>query len=280
MDVFDLNTFNWQEYVSLNFYFNIPNNYPEALEHFINIGCIYGLNYKFKNIQVLIYSAGKTGTASLKKSFDKILPSNYVFSLHNDEYMVYHNVNDIINCQRENKILMLCSYREPISQYISFFFQNIENKFGSSIDEILKLDIEVILQKIINDIYGDDWLVHPFLENDKKNFDNINIFDTAFDKNNGYQIFETERVKIILLKFDKIDKWQEIIRNNTIYSEFELISANLTIDKPVYDLYKKVLNQIIIPKSILDDIYTMEESNMKYFYTDEEIIKIKNKWYH
>src|SRR5690606_32599454 len=141
------------------------------------------------------------------------------FTIHSDSQIIKtsYTVSDIINTVKKNKILLISSYREPISQYLSCYFQNIEQRLNMSLDEIINMDFNLLLQKIINDMHDTKWLVHPFLENDKKNFDNVNIYDTPFNKVKGFQTFETDKIKILLLRFDKISTWEEIIRMYTQY---------------------------------------------------------------
>ena len=272
------NDFNWEEYVTLNHFFKIPFDEKSAQEHYINYGFGYGLPYNFKNIKIIIYSGGKTGTATLRTSFCKIVASNNILSIHSNlQIRTQYTISDIINNPRINKILMCCSYREPISQYLSNFFQNIENLLGKKFDEII--DFVLLTDQIIKYMDNSKLFPHPFLENDKKNFNNIDIFEKPFNKEKGFQIFETDKIKIILLRFDKINQWDNIIQNNTPFTYFELASSNLTIHKPEYSLYKRVCEEIIIPKTILDKIYDTEDKNMNYFYTLDEIKVIKNKWY-
>jgi hypothetical protein len=141
------------------------------------------------------------------------------------------------------------------------------------------LPINLIQDKFLYFI-GNQWQIyHPFLEKETKNFDYVNIYSKPFDKNKGYQIFETDKVKIILLRFDKIDSWETIIRENTEFSDFKLIAKNLTEKKKERLLYKEVLNSVKIPKTILDKHFAQDEKNLSYFFSNDEIDTIKKRWY-
>lgn len=271
--------FNCDHYIMLNHYSNVPLDKKLAIEHYKNYGAVVDLSYNIDNIKIVIYSAGKTGTTTLHESFYKLIPYREIFSIHSDtQFKTNNTVSNIINYKRTHKLLVISSYREPISRTISCFFQCIEQVTFLSIKEILKVNTNYITEKLLEYMDMDQFYL-PFEENNGKNLDNINIFDKEFDKSNGYQIFETSNAKFLILKFDTMDKWENIIKNNTEYKEFKLYSANLTEEKPINNLYKKIKKELIIPKHVLDKYYEKEEKFINYFYTPNEINNIKNNWY-
>lgn len=287
-----------QKYVALNHFLilrryselgNTPLTWQQVTDHYLTYGINNKLKYRFGDVEIIIYSGGKTGSTSLFCSFNTVNEFK-VLSLHCDWQLAnvasrcnpptqVYTISDIINCNRPNKLLLVSSYREPIGRHISSFFQNIVIHMKMPMDQILSKNIQTVNDLIIKFLIENHEIYHPFLENDKKNFDGVNIYSKTFNKTDGYQIFETKKVKIILLRFDKIYNWEKIIKQNTKYKNFKIISENLTSEKESYNLYKKVCQSIIIPKEVLDDIFTKEKINMEYFFTPKEIRIIKNKWY-
>ena len=119
------------------------------------------------------------------------------------------------------------------------------------------------------------------LQDDYTSFGGIKIFDTNFDKNNGYTIYENEKVKILMLRFDKISDFKTIIVNNTDYKNFRLGSSNVSNQKWYSQLYKKFKETLVIPTEMLDAIleHSPEKKNLEYFYEADYIINLKNYWY-
>lgn len=272
--------FNWEHYVILNPFEYIKPDPTEAGDHYLRIGKRRDLPYHFNDIKIMIYSAPKTASTSLHKSFSKIINNKHIFHTHNNIpiFDSKYSIINIINIPRNEKLLILSCYREPISRAISTFFENITFYFNKTNKEILKLEYKIVADKLISFLKNHGF-GHPFLENNKKNFDNIDIFKKAFNRVEGYQTYETKLVKIIMLRFDKINNFEKIIKQNTGYNNFHMLAENISSNKYYKDFYKKINNEIIIPKKILDRIYASEKDNMEYFYTDMEIKQIKNKWY-
>lgn len=236
-------------------------------------------------INVLIYTGGKTGTTSLLTSFESLLGNNNVTYSHNDRYSKKvlkcpYLVKDIIDISRSNILTVISSYRDPVSRHISSFFQHIETLTKQPFSEILKMPpfkiCKLIVEKMNKHFYE---CYHPFLENDRANIDNINIFDKPFNKEIGYQQYQTNKINLLILRFDKIANWEGIIRQNTKYKNFVLLSDNITKNKPIAPLYQQITEKIIIPHQLLDKLFDIEKKNMEYFYTQQEIEQIKKKWY-
>lgn len=243
--------------------------------------------YRLDQCHILIYSGAKTGCNTLLTSFRNIKNDN-TFHMHVEYTKDYYPLTKLINLKRENKLLIVSSYREPIARHISSYFHAIHKILHMKLNVVLNLDIRHIIDDFLNRITNNFInghkerpyeAYHPHLENDRKNFDNVNIFDRAFNREEGFQIYETPNVKILMLRFDKINNWQNVIRENTEYKDFILIPDNLTKEKVTYDLYRKFCDEIIFPKNLLDVIYEYDKENMEYFYTKQEVENIKSKWY-
>ncbi len=269
--------FEWQQYVILNSFIATLNTKKEVIRHYWSYEPKTNLLYNFSQLNVLVYSGTKTGSMSLYASFKEIdngtLGIHYDYSLNN-----LYQISDIIQAPREEPLLIITSYRDPISRIISQYFQRTE----AQIDQLSQLNTNIIddviayIRRVIDTELVDAW--HPFLENNKRNYGGVNIYDKPFNREEGYQIYETPIVKIIILMFDRIAEWEEIIRRQTQYSEFKLITVNQTNQKSISNLYTQVCNEIAIPMSILDELFEKEKDNINYFYDSDDIIKLKEKW--
>jgi hypothetical protein len=291
---------NWQQYVSLSGHYILQTSQCKelkeyiisngqkiskiaecgAIQHYNEFGSKFDHPYHFDCIEVIVNSGRKTASASLFYSFVSILPVKNVLHVHYElSVPAVHRIIDIIN-QSRKQLLMVSCYREPISRHLSSFFQHMEEMLNMNIESILKLDASEICQLFIEHLEKNFFEAnHPFSDHFKHNLNDINIFSKEFNKTKGFQIYETEKLRLIFLRFDKISHWESIIRENTQYKNFRLFENNLTSQKTTAELYKKVCNQIVIPKKLLDNLFELENDNLEYFYTTEEIQKIKQKYY-
>jgi len=274
--------FDCQHYRILNHCYTFKSTEKEALEeHYILHSTEEKLPHNFNNIDIIIYSGGKTGSSTLYHSFKGVIGSERLFAVHNDFQLGGSvKIADIFRQRKKKPVLIVSAYREPVSRHLSSFFQNIFMHLNTDLDHLLKMDIKFIMDELIRIMRNNFFeLYHPFLENDKKNINGIDIFKTPFNKEKGFQVYRTPKVKLILLLFDKINNWGTIIRDNTQYKKFQLMPANLTNNKETYSLYREVCDKIIIPTDLLDCLFLAEKTNMEYFYTPEQIDQIKKKWY-
>lgn len=238
----------------------------------------YRLPYRNEDIEILVYSGGKTGTSSLVMSCLRADPSRCAIPVQNEgDLFGVSRIIDIVKSPRNRKLVIISSYREPISRHISAFFQGIRDLVGPN---FMALPMHVITNRFIELVRANKWQdYHPFLENDRKNFDNVDIFAKPFNKEEGYQIFETDKVRIIQLRFDKMGNWEPVIRRYAEMPKFRLIPHNLTSTKPEAGLYKRFCAELVLPKDVLDDLFSRSEKHLQYFHTPAEIAGLKQKWY-
>lgn len=273
--------FDWKHYATLNPYGNIPFDPKGAIQHYNRIGKRNNWTCNYGDLDVLVYSSGKTGSTTLGTSFSH---SGYKTALlHADSiYPETDRIIDIINYPRNKKLQVITSYREPVSQFISIFFQNIPQITGLSDRDFMKKSIPWCKDKVIEYlkiICLKELPTNLFKESLRINYDGINVFDHPFDKEKGFVSIEGELIDLLIIRFDMINRWEDIIREQTPFTNFKMKPTNLTKHKAIGDLYRTITNSIVVPKEILDYLFEKEDVNLKYIFTDEEIASIKNKWY-
>lgn len=272
--------FDWKHYLTLNPYANIPANAEGATRHYGTCGHIYGWAYDWGQLEVLIYSAGKTGSTTLGSSFAR---SGYKTALlhYDPPNPEIGRIIDIINYPRPHKLLVATTYREPISRYISAFFENITPLLRISQEEFASRDYDWCVSKVIEHLYSivfkppNENLFDPALSG---NYGGTDILSKPFDKDQGYAMIETDKLQILILRFDKIDNWVQLV-NTHAQKKIHLVSTNLTQKKPTGTLYKQISNTIVIPREILDHLFTIEAPTIAHLFADKEIDTIINRWY-
>ena len=103
----------------------------------------------------------------------------------------------------------------------------------------------------------------------KKHF-NIDLL-SSFDKNLNYFFNDENNVCLLVLKFEDIKNWTEIINNNLPY-KFVLKHKNKTVDR----FYEKVKKRIKYTKEEIQPF--LDSCKMTIFYSNDEIDKIEKKY--
>ena len=249
---------------------------------------------------ILVYSAGKVGSASIAKSIG-------YNSLHIHNFLPSFNCLEDTNDRREllrgiinekEKIKIITMVRDPIARDLSGAFQsladpsrwmyrNLSNDFCESILDIMK-----------ESFYGENSTC--YVEDDKlwkNNYDirkgnigwlfnwfnielneifGINVFEYPFDKEKGYSVIVKGNVECLVIKLEKLEDCCDIIGRFVGLENFELKKINFGHEKPYFGLYKSVKEQIRIPSEMINFYY--EGKYIQHFYTEKEITSFRDKW--
>ena len=243
---------------------------------------------KPEDIQILIFSGGKTASTAIYKSFRQI--NLATFHTHCDLYTslclkLKMTIHEIIEAKRKEKLLIVSCYREPISRTLSSLFEQYKGIFKIKAPNAVQamkifnqIDNELIRRKFIEFLENGEESYHPNQEKGQHLGSYIDIYKLPYNKDQGYQIYETDKFKWIYLRFDKIGNFEKIVHENTKYKNFKLMNHNLSKNKPYYEKYVQA-QKFSIPKNLLDLCFEREEKNLNYFYAPGEIEAIKKKWY-
>jgi hypothetical protein len=268
--------------------------------HYENIGFNEGLQYKIintykstdakiqillHNYSVLCYSTPKTASMTLYTSF---LNCN-IQSIHchdNDTLISYlgceyepNFINKFIFMQSQKPIYIFDTFRDPLERLISEFFETNGNFILNTIKNIHNpCDDEI--EYLINYFNKQYISVESIIRNafdDYKSF-NIDIFDYNFDKKNKLLNIKKNNITIIILLFDDIDNWENKIKEQCNMSNFKLIKSNITDNKEITTIYKLFKNKYKMSKIMYNLFIYITAKKLNYFYDDDNVIKIQNKW--
>ena len=228
-------------------------------------------NYKDYDYDVFVYCGGKCGSSTLNTTF---INNGYEsIHLHNNEYYktAYKkedSIFDVIdNSCKNKKVYIIDSYRTPIEQLISSFFQNIAIHIPSyknmSLQEIITW-FNFNFLNIINYHPQDEVLEHY----------NIPLF-TTFDFQKRYNIIEKDNKVFIKLLFRDIDNWGAIL-SEIFEKEITMFNNNLTINKDIYNLYVQFKRKYRVPKEFL--LKLKYDKNFKIYNIQEEQDIYIQKW--
>lgn len=233
--------------------------------------------------KIIIYQFGKVGSETLRSTFMQI----------KEEVQHTHDFNDLI-LKPTKPLLIVNVVRNLFDRNISAMFQNIgaygppaelaigkngyiregyflQNRpllLGENISEISdffrKTNIEILLKLIYKKWYSDF-----------NKYTGIDIFETPFDRDKKYKIIPGCNKTILVLRFEDIEQWGNILSNIFDY-KIQLVSKNLTKQKPLHSLYEKFKKHYKYSKEEIKMIKKIDF--IKHFYTKDEINKIIKKY--
>lgn len=226
---------------------------------------------------LVIYQFGKVGSSTLTKTFENIIDTTHTH---------YFNCNLI-----KNKTLIINVTRNLFDRNISAFFQNINCKPVSSdfdiplngkhiregclmysekkeMNELVDFFRDINIEKLLKIRYN-DWYSYF---NEQLN---INIFEKPFDFDKKYNIYETNNITLIILRYEDISNWENIL-SNIFNRKINIISDNLTNNKDIYELYENFKKTYKYSEEEINLIKNIDF--MKHFYLDIEIDKFIKKF--
>ncbi len=240
---------------------------------------------------LLIYQMGKVGSTSLEEA---IKGSLHVHSLYSNWpcFVFYqqrrsnfterfsqhfYDWSRRVALNKRKKIKIISLVRDPYARNISQYFQDLQHwmyHFSELDKKDLRLESDLsLLFEIFEKAFDHDY---PFTWFDKeiKRFTGVDIFKYPFDKEKGYSIIQKGKYDILLIKLENLKFIWNIVEDFVGY-KLALQSVNLSSAKWHAPVYENFIKNYLPPQVYLDKIYNSKL--VKHFYTDNEILKFRNK---
>ena len=250
---------------------------------------------------IAVYQMGKVGSETI---FNSLIKLNLDVPIYHVHVLYQKNIDRAINnYQKQNqpltfqlkqsKILrdyldrennpalnVITGVREPVAQFISAFFQNIESSNPNFIDrngdwkekEIAEHLTKQLTNYDINNAWNCNWF-----DNDFKPALGVDVYQYKFDKELGYVEFSYQNIRVLILQLESSDLWSEQLESFFQLSEpIKIIKRNLSYDKKYNHVYKKILENFCLPATVLEKIY--QSKYCSHFYTQEDIRQFLNRW--
>lgn len=105
----------------------------------------------------------------------------------------------------------------------------------------------------------------------------IDVFDQIFPVPKGYEIYKNNKVELLLIKLEDLDRCAgEAFKGFLGIENFALVKANITSEKADSKAYAKFIKTIRLPDSYIDEMYSSQLA--QHFYTQSEIDRLRAKW--
>lgn len=232
-----------------------------------------------------LFTPTKTGSSTVYSS----LPYGYPISkVHNSLWML---PEDKINYKKYVKKIII-GVREPIAQNMSLIYemvhciktrerwisanpQDIFNWYviNSILDSVKRKDER---QYGFESEVGYGMLIQSWFEDELESGLGINIFKYPFDKRKGYQIININECEILLYRLESMNSLEEIFGKFLEIENFKFVKTNNAKFKWYSESYQNFKKYVVMPQEYIDISYNSKY--MKHFYTEEEILKFREKW--
>lgn len=224
---------------------------------------------------VFIFCGGKCGGVTLSRTMEK---SGYrVCHLHNFNSKGLYTSNidmtkiyDIIDksCKTFEKVYFIDAYRTPIERKISSFFQNISAHVphykSLPMTDLISIFNTRFLAKLDN--------YHPM--NMLLDYYKLPAI-TTFDFSKQYNVIEHGNKVIVKLLFKDINNWGARL-SGICNKPIQVMSENLTKNKPIGKFYSDFLRLYTVPASYLKII--LSEPEFKIYNSEQDQTDYRIKW--
>jgi hypothetical protein len=266
---------------------------------------------------LIIFQMGKVGSTTILHSLKTSLIENPLFQVHvlssngieKMEENYYGNSNKffsksllpqtkhlfashflrtkIQNGNRNNKWQIITLVRDPIARNLSEFFYSIADPkddphIPKSIDLNSSINIKDLKDRFLKRFHeqSDDYKFPlKWFDEEMKVVFGVDVYLSSFPKDVGYKVYRGERADILLLKLEYLNYiYNDALQDFIGPVDFSLVSVNTTRTKGYYPIYKKFLEDVQLPESYIEKIYTTKY--VQHFYSQEEIRRFRQKWYH
>jgi|SRR5581483_11838770 hypothetical protein len=250
---------------------------------------------------ILVYQMGKVGSKSVYHSLQALDLDVPVYHLHTlnrlDEYeaevrqrfanpqpyleaLAYgRKIRAEYESARWHTWNLISLVRAPVPRAISEFFENIETFFPDFSTRLARNPISVqALQEFFVSQFQDTspqtWFDHQVHE-----LFGLDVYATPFDRARGYQIYQGERVRLLLMRLENLNACAAPALQSFLGLEnFTLQKSNEGSAKEYAALYQTFLDTLRLPDAFIHKMHSTRYA--RHFYTPEELNASVARWTH
>ena len=179
--------------------------------------------------------------------------------------------------------------REPVGRNISAFFENFyyepcetdgEFEISSDYYQVEPMIVSVddtskLAELFFNRARHDSPL--RFFDREINDIFGIDVFDSGFPIEKGYEIYSAARVELLVLKLESLTQCAgPAFYEFLVIDDFRLINKNIGAKKIYAPLYEAFKEHVVIDSVYIDKLF--DSDYMRTFYSEEEIRVARNKW--
>ena len=244
---------------------------------------------------IVIHSPGKVGSSSvfhtLKNNINRIHSEvGNLYHTHNLNFVNLKNLKkeliarnlstaghiedgfNVLKLMRNREIDFITLTRSPIERNLSAYFENHLFLSSFKYDEISVQDhIELFTEK-----YPHNVILKWFDLNIKKPI-GIDVYESDFPVDIGYRIYEHQGSRLLVLKCELSDKTKKQVIEEYLQVEgLDWANENMGKNKDYSTIYEEFKSKIKLSKKYIDKM--IQSKYCRHFYSEEEILLMKNRW--
>ncbi len=248
---------------------------------------------------IIVYQMGKVGSSSIYDSLqglDLDVPVYHIHYLnHLDETeakirasgsthpsaYVYVNkgraLEKELQTKYKGKVHLISLTREPVSRNVSAFFESLDawipdldNKWHDG-----RMTLEGLGRFYL------DWFDHEYpltwFDEQVRDYFGIDVFDHPFPRRRGYDIWETDRARLLLMRLEDLNHIApEAMKKFLGIDAFQLTRSNVGSENRYAQIYKQFQDEIVLPASYLERMHKSKYAS--HFYSPEELVNFTRVW--
>ncbi|MFB1036816.1 MAG: putative capsular polysaccharide synthesis family protein [Sinobacterium sp.] len=230
------------------------------------------------DLDYFVYSSHKTATQSITRTLNhnglKCRHCHFFKNtgLKSGEFQTY-----IKNYLQKNKrkLNVITVFREPMERHISSFFQGhgtrplrlkeVENEFGTI---IYRYTIEQLQKQFITELSDKSLIGFPESMHDICHELQISTSELNYDEKRQFGIYETEEIKLHILRFDVLVRNYENILSNLSGMRIEEKMSNLSGLKWYKDIYSEFKSSLTVDHNVISEVYNSKADLINLLHTN------------
>jgi len=255
-------------------------------------------NMKFKeemfNIEFLIFSSHKTATQSVSKTLQKngfsVLSCH---SLRKGMQMegLFKEYLDTYVKNKNKKLIVISSFREPIERHISSFFQYYGTRpinrkevndytettiYNKTIPELQLQFTEELNNKTCPAMMNESIL-------DIVDELDISLKDLKYSTDHKMCLYEKDNIQLYIFDFRMLTHNMETILSNITGKNIKVTNSNTSSEKWYDSIYKEFKSTLYLSEETIKHVYALKKDLIEMFYEegyDESLKKALTKYSH
>lgn len=249
---------------------------------------------------ILIYQMGKVGSRTVQSSLRPILATQqamyHLHQLHDLDAVerAYERAEHVSDAQRDyletGRVVrkrfdarepyqwdVITLVRDPVRRNLSAFFYGLADEAPGVFEQFCagRMDHAPLLSRFLHSFDHDfarDWFERQF-----QPVFGAELCSQAFSSAGGYQIVETERVRLLLLRTEDLDRClAPALQAFLGFAGLEPKSENRATDKAYAAGYREFLDRVVIPDQYLSWMY--DARWVRQCYTPQELESFRRHW--
>jgi hypothetical protein len=173
---------------------------------------------------------------------------------------------------KERPLVIITMTREPIGMELSRYFFLTENIFGQRAEA----SISSFLRFMHNEFNSAESPLTWFDRELKGNF-GIDIYSSPFDRSDGYKIYRSKNIEILVMTLEKMNQsFERAFYELLGIKGIKLNRQNLGVAFGYAEKYKRLKQELKLDEQELNRIYA--KARLDHFYSDSDIDTFRAKW--